>query len=589
MKKEEKAEGQIFDWQVLKQISVYLKPYKKVFWFIVALTILGGILAPAKPYLVQYAFDRYITKGDTDGTLRVMFVLCCTLLIEFFVSYVHSYQAGWLGQQIIRDIRVKVFEHIMRMRLRYYDQTPVGRLVTRNISDAETLSNIFSEGLANIAGDLFQVLFILAVMFYTDWRMTLISLSILPILLYSTYIFKEKVKESFGEVRAAVSNLNAFVQEHIAGMSVVQIFNSEKREGKKFDQINREHEHAQIKTVWYYSVYFAVSEMISALGVGALVWFGAVGVLENTVSLGTLIAFIMYNNMFFRPIRQIADRFNTLQMGIVGANRLLELLAETENQEKSGHRIIHKTEGNVRFKNVNFAYDGENQVLKNISFEVKKGEVLALVGATGAGKSSVINLLSRFYDIQSGEILIDDINVREFDLASLRRNVGVVLQDVFLFSDSIMNNITLRNPEVTREMVIEAAKKVGAWDFIEKMPGGLEYVVMERGATLSTGQRQMISFVRAIIYDSQIIVLDEATSSIDTESELLIQNAISKMMQGRTAIVIAHRLSTIQKADKIIVLDKGKIAEEGTHEQLLVKNGIYAKLHQIQLAHAQQH
>jgi ATP-binding cassette subfamily B protein len=587
MKKEEKAEGQIFDWQVLKQISVYLKPYKKVFWFIVALTILGGILAPAKPYLVQYAFDRHITQGDTEGTLRVMFVLCCTLLIEFFVSYIHSYQAGWLGQQIIRDIRVKVFEHIMRMRLRYYDQTPVGRLVTRNISDAETLSNIFSEGLANIAGDLFQVIFILAVMFYTDWRMTLISLSILPILLYSTYIFKEKVKESYGEVRAAVSNLNAFVQERITGMSVVQIFNSEKREGKKFDQINREHEHAQIKTVWYYSVYFAVSEMISALGVGALVWFGAVGVLENTVSLGTLIAFIMYNNMFFRPIRQIADRFNTLQMGIVGANRLLELLSETDNLEKSGHRKIHKTEGNVRFNNVNFAYDGENDVLKNISFEVKKGEVLALVGATGAGKSSVINLLSRFYDIQSGEILIDGINVREFELASLRRNVGVVLQDVFLFSDSIINNITLRNPEVTRETVIEAAKKVGAWDFIEKMPGGLDYVVMERGATLSTGQRQMISFVRAIIYDSQIIVLDEATSSIDTESEVLIQNAISKMMQGRTAIVIAHRLSTIQKADKIIVLDKGKIAEEGTHEQLLAKNGMYAKLHQIQLSHAQ--
>lgn len=582
MAEKEKVEGKVFDLKVLRSILVYLKPYLNTFWVVVALTIFGGVLAPAKPYLIQYTFDNYVIVSDLDGILGAMLLLGVLLLLDFFVHFAHAYWAGWLGQQIIRDIRVKVFEHVMRMRLAYYDKTPVGRLVTRNISDVETLSNIFSEGLANIAGDLFQVIFILGVMFYSDWRLTLISLSVLPFLLYSTYIFKEKVKQSFQEVRVAVSNLNAFVQEHVVGMSVVQIFNSEKREGQKFDDINREHETAHIKTVKYYSVYFAVSEMISATGVGLLVWYGALGVLDEKISLGALIAFIMYNSMFFRPIRQIADRFNTLQLGIVGANRLLELLDEVDQLEKNGTLSIEKLDGNVSFQNVSFAYKDEDYVLKNINFEVKKGEIVALVGATGAGKSSIINLMTKFYEIQKGQILIDGIDVNEIELKSLRRNIAVVLQDVFLFSDTIFKNITLGNPEITRERVIEAAKNVGAWDFIEKMPNGLDYVVMERGATLSTGQRQMISFVRAIIYDSQIIVLDEATSSIDTESEVLIQAAIAKMMQGRTSIVIAHRLSTIQKADKIIVLDKGEILEMGSHEDLLAKNGAYARLYNVQ-------
>jgi ATP-binding cassette subfamily B protein len=415
-----------------------------------------------------------------------------------------------------------------------------------------------------------------------DWALTLVSLALFPLLILATYVFKEKIKFAFNEVRTAVSNLNTFVQEHITGMNIVQIFNSEKIEFEKFKEINKEHRRANIRSVMYYAVYFPVAEVIQAAGIGLIVWYGGGELVQGSIKFGTLIAFIMFNNMFFRPIRMIADRFNTLQMGIVSTNRILDLLDSEEHISDSGTHKPDDIKGNVTFDHVWFAYNDEDWVLKDINFKVNKGETIALVGATGAGKSSIINLLSRFYEINKGSISVDGATISEYDLTNLRRHISVVLQDVFLFSGSIQDNITLKNPAISKEKVKEAAQLVGALPFIERLPGGFDYNVMERGATLSVGQRQLISFVRAMVYEPKIIVLDEATSSVDTETEGLIQKAIQKLMQGRTSIVIAHRLSTIQNAHKILVLDKGQIVEEGTHETLLSKNGFYAHLHQMQ-------
>jgi ATP-binding cassette subfamily B protein len=451
------------------------------------------------------------------------------------------------------------------------------------VSDIETLADVFSEGLAAIIGDLLQIVTILGVMFYIDWKLTLVSLSTLPLLIISTYVFKEKIKVTFNDVRNAVANLNSFLQEHITGMTIVQLFNREKREFDKFKEINREHRAAHIRSVLYYSVYFPVAEIIQAIGIGLVVWYGAVGVLGMDLQIGILISFIMYLQLFFRPIRMIADRFNTLQMGVVSSSRIFKLLASSEHIANEGSFSPEKVQGNVRLDQVWFAYKEEDYVLKNISFEVKKGQTIALVGATGAGKSSIINLISRFYEINKGSITIDGTNIQDFELSALRKHIGVVLQDVFLFSSSIYQNITLGNPNITKEQVLAAAELVGASKFIEKLPGGLEYNVMERGATLSVGQRQLISFVRAMVYNPEILILDEATSSVDSETEELIQESIEKMMQGRTSIVIAHRLSTIQKADQILVLNKGEIVETGTHQSLLEKGGYYTQLHQMQL------
>ena len=579
---QEKVSGKIVDLSVLKRLFKFVNPYITQFYFLVFLTVALAVLMAVRPKLIQVAIDRDIALMDYSGLVVMIAILIALLMMQAFVQYLHTYLSGWLGQNIIRDIRIKLFKHIQNLNLRFFDKTPIGRLVTRNVSDIETLAEVFSQGIAAMVGDLLLILVILGVMIYTDWKLTLVSLSTLPILLFSTYIFKEKIKISFNQVRTAVSNLNSFVQEHITGMSIVQIFNSEQREYEKFKKINIEHRKAHVKSVMYYSVYFPIAEVIQASGFALVVWYGAGEVISANLSFGVLIEFIMYIMMFFRPIRQIADRFNTLQMGIVSSNRIIALLDNNEHIPNNGAYAPNDLKGKVKFDNVSFAYDGENYVLKNISFKVNSGETIALVGATGAGKSSVINLLSRFYDIQKGNISVDDVSIKDYDIQVLRRNIGVVLQDVFLFSDTIFNNITLGNSDISREKVTQAAELVGAREFIEQLPGSFDYNVMERGATLSVGQRQLISFVRAMVYDPKIIVLDEATSSVDTETEELIQAAIDKLMQGRTSIVIAHRLSTIQNADKIIVLDKGEIKEEGTHEFLLEHDGYYAQLHKMQ-------
>lgn len=585
MEKEKVSSGNIIDWSVLKRLMKFVMPYKGRFITVVILTIVLGLLTPTRPFLIQYTLDHDVANGNYEGMVWMMGVLLILLIVHSIAQYIHTYISGWLGQQVIRDLRTRLYDHIISLRLKFFDKTPIGRLVTRTISDVETLSDVFSEGLAAMVGDLLQIVFILGFMFYQDWRLALLSLSTLPLLLISTYIFKEKIKVTFNDVRNAVANLNTFVQEHITGMNIVQIFGSEKREFEKFKEINEEHKRANLRSVLYYSIYFPVAEIIAAVGIGLLVWYGAKGVINyeaTGITIGKLIAFIMYIQMFFRPIRMIADRYNTLQMGIVSSARMLDLLDAKDDLQKNGiHKPAH-VRGEVKFDHVWFAYNESQYVLKDINLDIKSGETIALVGATGAGKSSIINLLNRFYEINRGQILVDGIDITEYDLGTLRKNIGVVLQDVFLFSDTILKNITLGNPDVTEEMVWHAADVVGARRFIERLPGKLHYNVMERGATLSVGQRQLISFIRAMVYDPKILVLDEATSAVDSETEELIQQAIGKMMKGRTAIVIAHRLSTIQKANKIIVLDHGEIKETGRHEELLLREGYYAQLHRMQ-------
>jgi len=584
VEKEKISSGNIIDFNVLKRILQFVKPYKGRFYFLILLTVVLGVLTPIRPLLIQYTLDNDVANGDYYGMVQVMLLIFGLLILHSAFQYIHTYISGRIGQYVIRDIRIKLYKHLVGFRLKFFDRTPIGRLVTRTISDVEALADVFSEGLAALAGDLLQIVFILIFMFYTDWRLALVSLSTIPLMLLSTYIFKEKIKVTFNDVRNAVANLNSFVQEHLTGISVVQIFGSEKREFEKFREINKEHRAAHLKSVLYYSVYFPVAEIIAAMGIGLLVWYGARGVISGGtgITVGTLTAFIMYIQMFFRPIRMIADRYNTLQMGIVSSSRIMNLLDSDEHLVDNGSQTLNELKGKVEFEHVWFAYNDAEYVLKDINLKIEPGETVALVGATGAGKSSIINLLNRFYEIKRGSIRVDDIDIADIELSSLRTHIGVVLQDVFLFSDTIRYNITLGNPDVTDEMIMHAADLVGARRFIERLPGGLEYNVMERGATISVGQRQLLSFIRAMVYDPKILVLDEATSSVDHETEVMIQEAIEKMMTNRTSIVIAHRLSTIQKANTIIVLDKGEIKEAGSHEQLLSRDGYYAHLHRMQ-------
>ena len=587
--------GQVFDWLVLRRLLAYVKPYRATFIGLIVLTVATAVLGTVRPALIQRMVDVDITNNDWAGLNRSTLWLLGLLLVHTLVSYLQTYYGGWLGQYIVRDIRTDLFRHLLSLKLNFFDRTPIGVLVTRNISDVETLADVFSEGLAAMVGDLLQIVFLMIFMFWTNWQLALISLSVIPPLLFSTYVFKEKVKGSFQEVRNAVAKLNSFVQEHLTGMNVVQIFNNEAREYRKFKDINQEHTRANIKSVLYYSIYFPVAEVLGAIGVGLLVWYATQGQVNGSISKGELIAFIMYNALFFRPIRQIADRFNTLQLGLVSTERLLKLLDNKDLVSSSGTLAVPQLQGEVEFDHVWFAYnqqdgptDSPEWVLRDISFHVQPGQTVAFVGATGAGKTSIINLLSRFYDIQQGHIKVDGHDLRDYDLGQLRRQIGVVLQDVFLFAGSIRDNITLGNRDISDAKIWEAAALVGAQRFIERLPGGLDYPVMERGATLSVGQRQLISFVRALVYEPRVIVLDEATSSVDSETEEMIQGAIDKLMEGRTALVIAHRLSTIQKADRIIVLDRGEIKETGTHDELLRLGGYYAQLYRMQYASSEQ-
>jgi len=582
MEHKAEASGKIYDSKTLKRLFPFIRPYRVSFFTLIFITLALGFLAPMRPILIQYAIDSYVVKGDWKGLQLIIVGMFVLLFTQAIGTYFQTFLSNWIGQTIIRDIRIKLYAHILSLKVRFFDNTQIGRLVTRNISDIETIADVFSEGLAAMAGDVLQLIFILAYMFYIDWRLTLISLSMLPLLLISTYIFKERIKVTFNEVRSAVANLNTFVQEHITGMSIVQIFGAEKQEMEKFEAINQEHRRANIRSVLYYSIYFPVAEVISAIGIGLLVWYGAQAAIKDEVTLGMLTAFIMYIAMFFRPIRTIADRFNTLQLGLVSTERILKLLDHPEKVEDNGQIKDVDLVGEVRFENIWFAYKEEDYILKDISFDLKAGQTIALVGATGSGKTSTINLIARFYEYQKGQIWLDNRKIEDYSLAFLRKHIGLVLQDVFLFNGSIRENITLGSKDITDAQILYAADLVGATRFIENLPGGFAYKVMERGNTLSVGQRQLISFVRAMVYNPQILILDEATSSVDSETEEMIRSAVEKIMKGRSSIVIAHRLSTIQKADQILVLDKGEIVERGNHESLLAKEGFYAQLHDIQ-------
>lgn len=577
--------GKAFDFKLLKRVLRYVKPYMALFAATGLLTIVLAVLGPLRPLLIQYTVDQAIITPQPKLLLNLTLLLIGLLLVEGALQFVETYSANKVGQLVIRDLRNEVFQKITGFKLKYFDRTPIGRLVTRAVSDIETISEIFSQGILVIIGDVLKLIVVVGFMFYTSWQLTLFSLIPIPILIVATIIFKNYIKRAFREVRNAVSALNSFVQEHITGMNVVQIFNREEREYKRFKAINEEHKKAHIKTVWANAVFFPIVEILSAASIALLVWWGAKSVISGGTTPGGLVAFILYIYMLFRPIRQLADKFNVLQMGMVSGERVFKVL-ETEAKIENEGEISwsEPLRGSVKFKNVHFAYIDEDYILKDLSFEIQAGETGAFVGATGAGKTSVINLITRSYEFQKGNIEIDGHSIRDYTLSYLRKNVGIVLQDVFLFSGSVLDNITLRNNCIPKEKVIEAAKLVGAHEFIMRLPGDYDFNVRERGAMLSVGQRQLLAFIRAYVYNPSILILDEATSSVDTESEMLIQKAINVITKGRTSIIIAHRLATIQNADKIFVLDRGKLIESGNHRELMNRGGEYKKLVDLQFS-----
>ncbi|MEI6584739.1 MAG: ABC transporter ATP-binding protein [Sediminibacterium sp.] len=596
------APKKIFKLSLLSRVFRFVRPYKGFFYASILLAVVMALFAPIRPYLIQLTIDSAAGKTvhvpvwlefvliKTPAFDAVKFIISVTifqvifLFIETSVRFGFTFITAWIGQSVVKDMRVAVYEKIVGLNLSQFDKTPIGTLTTRTINDIESINDIFSDGLIPIIADLLTIIITLATMFWMDWRLTLVSLLPFPLMIVATYYFKESVNKSFIRVRNAVAALNAFVQEHITGMQVVQAFAAEKREIKKFTDINKDHRNANINAIFAYSVFFPVVEVVLAVSMGLLVWWIA----GKALDAGLLVAFILYLNQIFRPLRVIADKFNVLQMGMIAAERVFKVLDNPDYIASAAPDAYkpQNVKGSIDFKQVWFSYSDPSAephyVLKNIEFSVNAGETVALVGHTGSGKTSIISLLNRLYHIQKGEICIDAVNIEAYDLEILRKNIGVVLQDVFLFSGSVLDNISLRNPEITREQVIEAAKMIGVDEFINSLPGGYDYHVMERGSTLSLGQRQLLSFIRAILFNPAILILDEATSSIDTESEQLIEKAIDTLIAGRTSIVIAHRLSTIRKANKIIVLDKGEVKEIGTHESLLALGGYYAKLHELQ-------
>ncbi len=568
---------------LLKRVFRYAAPYKKKFYLSIALAILLAVITPVRPLLIQKTVNEYIAESAGNMIIMITIIQIGLIMVETAIRFLFSFITAWLGQSVVRDMRVAVYKKILGLNLSQFDKTPIGTLTTRTINDIESVNDIFSDGLVPIIADLLSIVCVLAYMFWADPLLTLIALIPFPVMLIATYYFKESINKSFFKVRNAVAALNAFVQEHLTGMQVVQAFAAEEKEFNKFKQINKEHRNANIKAIFAYSVFFPVVEIVLALSIGLIVWWTSKEALDLKQSQqGTVISFILCMNLLFRPLRVIADKFNVLQMGIIASERIFKVLDNDDYIHKQGEYAPARIEGSIEFEKVWFAYNQENYVLKDLSFSVKPGETVAIVGHTGSGKTTIISLLNRLYHIQKGSIRIDGENIDNFQLDALRKNIGVVLQDVFLFSGSVIDNITLRNPDISKEKVVEAARLIDMHDFIMQLPGGYDYNVMERGATLSLGQRQLLSFIRAMLYNPSILILDEATSSVDTESERLIQHAIDTLIQGRTSIVIAHRLSTIRKADKIIVLDKGELKEIGTHEELLQKGGYYAQLYEMQ-------
>lgn len=578
----EKEDRKGLDGKILRRTLSFVTPFKSTFILTCIITILLSFMAPVRTLLIKYAIDDNIQNGDKEGLKEIIFFLLILLIVHAVMQFAQAYLANWLGQSVVLNIRRNLFKHVVSFRLKYFDNTPIGSLVTRVTSDIQTINDVFASGLLNIISDILQLSVVLVFMFFINYKLTLIVLIPVPILIISTIMFKRIIEVAFKKVRVKVAEINTFVQEHVTGMNIVQIFNREEEEMRRFKKVNKEHMNGWLKTVWANAVFFPVVEVLSAASIGLLVWWGARGVIDGFAKIGDIMAFILFIHMMYRPIRQLADRFNTLQMGIIAAERVFKILDTDEHISNEGSFSDKKVNGEIEFKHVWFAYKGEDYVLKDISMHVKPGQTLALVGATGAGKSSIINVLTKFYEINKGEITIDGIDINKFTLDYLRKVTAVVLQDVFLFNDSIFNNVTLLNSNIKLNQVIEAAKLIGVHDFISELPGGYDYIVKERGVMLSAGQRQLISFLRAYVYNPQILILDEATSSIDTNSELLIQSAIDQLTQGRTSIVIAHRLSTIKNADYIIVLEKGEIVEGGCHEELLERDGYYKKLYDYQ-------